>query len=157
MNYEIKLTDKRTVAGFHLVGPWEQKVKQGFDQLMLWVDNKQVVTHEWIAVYYDNSDEVPAEKLRCSTFVSVPDDFTIPENSEGVILSEMEGGMCATAVVRIENDDYATPWYQFFNNLMQDKEWEMACKPCYEVYLNNGVIDGYWDIEMCIPVQPAAK
>ncbi|NAG66517.1 DNA gyrase inhibitor SbmC, partial [Escherichia coli] len=23
MNYEIKQEDKRTVAGFHLVGPWE--------------------------------------------------------------------------------------------------------------------------------------
>lgn len=27
MNYEIKQEDKRTVAGFHLVGPWEQTVK----------------------------------------------------------------------------------------------------------------------------------
>ena len=25
MNYEIKQEDKRTVAGFHLVGPWEPK------------------------------------------------------------------------------------------------------------------------------------
>ncbi|EGF2621063.1 DNA gyrase inhibitor, partial [Escherichia coli] len=24
MNYEIKQEEKRTVAGFHLVGPWEQ-------------------------------------------------------------------------------------------------------------------------------------
>ena len=31
MNYEIKQEDKRTVAGFHLVGPWEQTVKKGFD------------------------------------------------------------------------------------------------------------------------------
>ena len=27
MNYEIKQEEKRTVAGFHLVGPWEQTVK----------------------------------------------------------------------------------------------------------------------------------
>ncbi|EPH6260478.1 DNA gyrase inhibitor SbmC, partial [Shigella boydii] len=26
MNYEIKQEEKRTVAGFHLVGPWEQTV-----------------------------------------------------------------------------------------------------------------------------------
>ncbi|QMI05643.1 DNA gyrase inhibitor SbmC [Citrobacter sp. RHB25-C09] len=157
MNYEIKLTDKRTVAGFHLVGPWEQKVKQGFEQLMLWVDNKQVVTHEWIAVYYDNPEEVPAEKLRCGTVVTVPADFKIPENSEGVILTEIEGGQCATAVARVENYDFSTPWYQFFNVLMKDKDWEMACKPCYEVYLNDGAKDGYWDIEMCVPVRPVTK
>lgn len=43
MNYEIKQEDKRTVAGFHLVGPWEQTVKKGFEQLMMWVDNKNIV------------------------------------------------------------------------------------------------------------------
>lgn len=40
MNYEIKQEEKRTVAGFHLVGPWEQTVKKGFEQLMMWVDSK---------------------------------------------------------------------------------------------------------------------
>ncbi len=41
MNYEIKQEEKRTVAGFHLVGPWEQTVKKGFEQLMMWVDSKK--------------------------------------------------------------------------------------------------------------------
>ncbi len=54
MNYEIKQEDKRTVAGFHLVGPWEQTVKKGFEQLMMWVDSKNIVPKEWVAVYYDN-------------------------------------------------------------------------------------------------------
>ncbi|MGT3994379.1 hypothetical protein ACVTM5_26885, partial [Escherichia coli] len=26
--------------------------------------------------------------------------------------------------------------------------------PCFEVYLNNGAEDGYWDIEMYVAVQP---
>ncbi len=72
MNYEIKQEDKRTVAGFHLVGPWEQTVKKGFEQLMMWVDSKNIVPKEWVAVYYDNPDETPAEKLRCDTVVTVP-------------------------------------------------------------------------------------
>ncbi|HBD5037096.1 TPA: GyrI-like domain-containing protein [Escherichia coli] len=71
MNYEIKQEDKRTVAGFHLVGPWEQTVKKGFEQLMMWVDSKNIVPKEWVAVYYDNPDETPAEKLRCDTVVTV--------------------------------------------------------------------------------------
>ena len=89
MNYEIKQEDKRTVAGFHLVGPWEQTVKKGFEQLMMWVDSKNIVPKEWVAVYYDNPDETPAEKLRCDTVVTVPNNFTLPENSEGVILTEI--------------------------------------------------------------------
>lgn len=138
-------------------GAVDQKVKQGFDQLMVWVDGKQVVAQEWIAVYFDNPDEVPAEKLRCSTVVSVPADFVIPENSEGVTLSEIDGGYYATAVARVDNGDFATPWHQLFNSLMQDQTYEMTCKPCFEVYLNNGCEDGYWDIEMYISVQPTTK
>lgn len=153
MEYEIKQVDKRRIAGFHMVGPWEQTVKQGFEQLMKWVDGKQIVPLEWIAVYYDNPDVVPAEKLRCDTVVSVPEDFAIPKNSEGVILTEVAGGDYAIAVARVENHDFATPWYQFFDRLMQDTTYEIAAKPCFEVYMNNGMEDGYWDIEMYIPVQ----
>ena len=153
MEYEIKQVEKRIIAGFHMVGPWEQTVKQGFEQLMMWVDGKQIVPLEWIAVYYDNPDVVPAEKLRCDTVVSVPEDFAIPENSEGVILTEVAGGDYAVAVARVENHDFATPWYQFFDCLMQDTTFEIAAKPCFEVYMNNGIEDGYWDIEMYIPVQ----
>ena len=154
MEYEIKQVEKRIIAGFHMVGPWEQTVKQGFEQLMMWVDGKQIVSLEWIAVYYDNPDVVPAEKLRCDTVVSVPEGFEIPENSEGVILTELAGGDYAVAVARVENHDFATPWYQFFERLMQDTTYTIAAKPCFEVYMNNGMEDGYWDIEMYVPVQP---
>ena len=131
MNYEIKQEEKRTVAGFHLVGPWEQTVKKGFEQLMMWIDSKNIVPKECVAVYYDNPDETPAEKLRCDTVVTVPGYFTLPENSEGVILTEISGGQYA-----------------------QDSAYEMLPKPCFEVYLNNGAEDGYWDIEMYVAVQP---
>ena len=51
MNYEIKQEDKRTVAGFHLVGPWEQTVKKGFEQVMMGVDSKFIERNEWVAVF----------------------------------------------------------------------------------------------------------
>ena len=154
MEYEIKQVDKRRIAGFHMVGPWEQTVKQGFEQLVMWVDDKQIVPLEWIAVYYDNPDVVPADKLRCDTVVSVAENFEIPENSEGVILTELAGGEYAIAVARVENHDFATPWYQFFNLLLQAATYQIAAKPCFEIYMNNGMEDGYWDIEMYVPVQP---
>ena len=82
---------------------------------MMWVDGKQIVPLEWIAVYYDNPDVVPEEKLRCDTVVSVPEGFEIPENSEGAIQTELAGGDYAIAVARVENHDFATPWYQFLS------------------------------------------
>lgn len=50
---------------------------------MMWVENHQVPAREWVAVYYDNPEEVPAEKLRCATAVAVDEDYVIPANSEG--------------------------------------------------------------------------
>lgn len=97
MNYSITTLGKKTIAGFHLVGPWDHTVKQGFEQLMMWVENHQVPAREWVAVYYDNPEEVPAEKLRCAAAVAVDEDYVIPANSEGVILAAIAGGDYACA------------------------------------------------------------
>lgn len=105
MDYSIRQQQKRTIAGFHLVGPWEKTVKQGFEQLVMWVDGRHIQPQEWVAVYYDNPDDVPAEKLRCVTAVTVADDFTIPENSEGVMMTEIAAGEYAIAAARVENHD----------------------------------------------------
>lgn len=153
MNYEIKQEEKRIVVGFYFVGSWEQTVKKGFEQLMMWVDSKNIVSKEWVVVYYDNLDEIFVEKLRCDIVVTVSGYFTFFENSEGVILIEIIGGQYAVAVVRVVGDDFVKFWYQFFNSFLQDSVYEMLLKFCFEVYLNNGAEDGYWDIEMYVAVQ----
>ncbi len=51
----------------------------------------------------------PPKKLRCDTVVTVPGYFTLPENSEGVILTEITGGQYAVAVARVVGDDFAKP------------------------------------------------
>ncbi|HDG1691506.1 TPA: DNA gyrase inhibitor SbmC [Kluyvera georgiana] len=154
MEYEVKQIAARKIAGFHMVGPWEQTVKQGFEQLMMWVDGQQIPAREWLAVYYDNPDEVPAEKLRCDTVVSVDDDFVIPPNSEGVMMAEVAGGLYAVARARVIDHDFSTPWYQFFDSVLKDETHRLAAKPCFEIYRNNGAEDGYWDIEMFVALEP---
>ena len=154
MEYEVKQIAARKIAGFHMVGPWEQTVKQGFEQLMMWVDGQQIPAREWLAVYYDNPDEVPAEKLRCDTVVSVDDDFVIPPNSEGVMMAEVAGGLYAVARARVIDHDFSTPWYQFFDSVLKDETHRLAAKPCFEIYHNHGAEDGYWDIEMFVALEP---
>ncbi|STW05998.1 DNA gyrase inhibitory protein [Klebsiella grimontii] len=88
-----------------------------------------------MAVYYDNPDEVPAEKLRCATAVTVAEDYSIPANSEGVMMTDIAGGEYAVARARVENYDFATPWYQFFESLMQSKTHQMAMNPALKSIL----------------------
>lgn len=151
MDYSIRQESVRHVAGFHLVGPLAKRVPQGFEQLGAWAMGHQVPAREWLAVYYDNPDEVPAEKLRCATVVTVEQDFTLPPGSEGIIRSEIAAGDYAVATARVVNNDFSTPWMAFIESLMQDAVWSMAEKPCFENYLNDGR-DGCWDIEMYVAV-----
>lgn len=154
MDYQIKDVDSRKIAGFHLVGPWEKTVKQGFEQLTLWVKSKQLQPLEWIAAYYDNPDEVPAEKLRADVVIAVDEDFVLPENSEGVMLTELPGGAYAVARARVENEDFQQAWDGFFDTLLADQNYQIARGPCFEIYLNVDNGDGHWEIDMHIPVEP---
>ncbi|MBM0974495.1 GyrI-like domain-containing protein, partial [Escherichia coli] len=81
--------------------------------LMMWLDRKIIDPKEWVVVYYDITYETPADKLRCDTVVTVPNNFTRPENSEGVILTEISGGQYAVSVACVDGGDFANPWYQF--------------------------------------------
>ncbi|MDU4001371.1 DNA gyrase inhibitor SbmC [Pluralibacter gergoviae] len=154
MNYQIRQESTRSIAGFHLVGPWQETVPGGVERLGKWVKEKGIAAGPWVAVYEGNPDEVPAEQLRCDTAIAVPDDFVIPQGSDGVTLRELVGGPYAVATVRIENGDFTTPWYQFFDSLLRDSACQMSMHPCFEVYLNNGDVDGYWDLEMYISLLP---
>ncbi|AHB69854.1 DNA gyrase inhibitor [Cronobacter malonaticus] len=157
MDYTIEHVLTRKIAGFHLVGPWEKTVPQGFEQLSLWVDNFHIQPQAWLAVYYDNPQQVAPEKLRADTVVEVPADFTLPENSVGVILTDLPGGQYAVARARVEDNDFGTPWLAFFTRLHQDVRYQMAARPCFEIYLNDGKREGYWEIDMYIPVQTSGE
>lgn len=154
MGYNVKQLEKRRIAGFHLVGPWDEKVKQGFQQLLMWVENNQIQPLEWVCVYYDNPDEVPPEKLRCDVAITVDSGFQVPANSEGVITTEIPAGQYAVAHARVYNEEFEQCWDLFFDELLSDQSLQIAARPCFEVYQNDGQSDGYWDIDMHIPVEP---
>ncbi len=156
MNYSITTLGKKTIAGFHLVGPWDHTVKQGFEQLMMWVENHQVPAREWVAVYYDNPEEVPAEKLRCDS----------GHRGRGLCHSRQQrrgdpGGDCRRGLrlrpragggLRLRH-----PVDAVFDSLQQSTAYRIAPQPCFEVYLNDGNHDGYWDIDMYVPVERVAS
>ena len=46
---------------------------------------------------------------------------------------------------------------RFFDSLQQSTAYRIAPQPCFEVYLNDGNHDGYWDIDMYVPVERVAS
>ncbi len=152
MNFQVKQFSGRAVAGFHMVGPWEKTVKQGFEQLALWIKTHDIPEGEWIAAYYDNPEETPAEKLRCNTVISVPEDFTIPPNSEGVILTHLPAGDYAVYRTTVEDGDFGQPWYEFFGELAASEQYQFDGGSCFEIYLNDGCESGVWKMDLYVSV-----
>lgn len=111
---------------------------------------------EWVAVYYDNPEEVPAEKLRCATAVTVDEDYVIPANSEGVIGGDCRRGLRlrprAGGGLRLRH-----PVDAVFRQPAAEHGVSHRPQPCFEVYLNDGNHDGYWDIDMYVPVERVAS
>lgn len=152
MEYTISTLDARSVAGFHLVGPWEKTTAQGFEQLAMWVEMQGIEADEWIAVYSGNPQVDAPESLGVNTVVTVPKTFSLPENSPGVIKTEIAGGRYAIARVRVEDNDFARPWMAFFTAVQGKEPFDFPARCCFEIYLNDCRHDDIWDIEMHIPL-----
>lgn len=152
MTFKVERVGARNVAGFHWVGPWDETVPNGFEQLSQWV-KKHHLQGEWLAVYHDDPDVVPAEQLRCDTVIAVPDDFILPAGSdESVRLMTIAEDLYAIGQATIENDAFFEAWEDLFDQVEADGRYSLTGKPCYERYLNDGSLSGIWELEMLIPV-----
>lgn len=151
MTFKVEHVPARRVAGFHLVGPWETTVPQGFRQLAMWMKTHSL-NGNWLAIYYDDPDVVPPEKRRVDTVLDVPDSVHIPENSDGIIVTVMEADTYAIGHATVKNEAFHEAWERFFDQIEADGRYRLTGKPCYEIYLNDGCVSGVWDIDMYIPV-----
>jgi DNA gyrase inhibitor len=67
--------------------------------------------------------------------------------------TEIPAGLNAVARARVYNEEFEQAW-DAFDELMADEQYQIALRPCFEVYLNSAQEDGYWEIDMYIPVEP---
>lgn len=108
------------------------------------------VAGEWLALYWDNPDMTPPSELKTDVAVTITKNVAV---SGDVQRQEIPAGKYAIRRCRIEQDDFETPWRGFFADLAQS-DYQFGQGACFERYFNNGKVDGFWDIEMVIPVIP---
>ncbi|MBS0847983.1 DNA gyrase inhibitor SbmC [Citrobacter sp. JGM124] len=149
--FTVKQVAARNLVGFHWIGPWEETVPRGFESLSRWTRDHQL-QGEKLAVYYDDPDQVPADRLRCDTAIAVGDNFVLPAGSEGARLITLPGGLYAVGLAEIENNAFFEAWEQLFDQVEADARYRLTGKPCYERYLHEGEQSGIWVLEMLIPV-----
>lgn len=141
--------DEQQVAYIRVIGPYSEVISGGFERLMAWCE-QYGVAGEWLALYWDNPDMTPPSELKTDVAVTITKNVAV---SGDVQRQEIPAGKYAIRRCRIEQDDFETPWRGFFADLAQS-DYQFGQGACFERYFNNGKVDGFWDIEMVIPVIP---
>jgi AraC family transcriptional regulator len=138
---EIRVADLPafTVAYVRHVGPYAGKseVFEGmFGRLGQWAGPRGLIGPDtrWMAIYHDDPDITPEEKLRVSACLSVPPGTT---GERDVSVMEIPAGKCAVGRFTIqEQQDYAAVWDWLMGEWLPQSGWQPDDRPCYERYLS---------------------
>ncbi len=150
MNVQIVTREARTLAYIRVIGPYETALPSGFDQLCRWAEQQGKLDGEWYALYWDNPELTAPEALTTDVAITVAEDYP---GDELVAIQTLPAGRYACYSCRIEDDDFATPWIQFFKQWLPQSGEVLGEGACFEQYLNDGHKDGYWDMRLFIPLR----
>lgn len=150
MSFEIDERHALRLAYIRVTGPYPEVIGPGFNRLLAWCQKKNI-QGDYYALYWDNPDITPPEALTTDVAVTVTDDVL---GDHEVQIQDMSSGMYASKTVRIENHDFEGAWREFFSEIALSEYRYRVPDPCSERYLNDGMADGVWDVELIIPVLP---
>ncbi|WP_145514244.1 DNA gyrase inhibitor SbmC [Yersinia massiliensis] len=149
MTLKIVEKEPQKIVGIRAVGPYHETIPRAFDQLSSLYAQYQIPGKDWLALYWDNPEtNLPAE-LRADVSLSVADDYVLPtELSDQMQIQTIPGGLYAVYHTRVTDDDYAKAWGELYHQHIPQSGYRPVEGACYEVYLNDGRTDGYFDIDI---------
>ncbi|MBU0936645.1 MAG: AraC family transcriptional regulator [Spirochaetes bacterium] len=150
----IKELPELTVAYARHIGPYNQ-IGEAFERLSRWAGPRGLMTETAtiLAVYHDDTDVTPVDKLRSSACISVPAGTA----SDGDIgLMTIPGGKFAVGHFEISGDQFGDAWMALMGEWIPASGWQPDDRMCYEVYLNDHEQHPQkkFIVDICEPVKP---
>lgn len=146
-----------TVAYIRHIGPYKGDTalfRRLFGQLFAWAGSRGLMGPEprYLSLFQDNPNLTPAARQRLEVALVVPPD-TQPGGEVGV--RTIEGGLYATASVRVLLEEYAAQWDALVADWLPGSGYQPDQRPAMEFYLNNPDTDpeGRYRVEICLPVR----
>ena len=147
-----------TVAYIRHIGPYKGDTtlfRRLFGQLFAWAGPRGLMEPEpkYLSLFQDNPNLTPAARQRLEVALVVPPG-TAPGGEVGVRMTE--GGLYATARIRVLLEDFAAQWDALVGDWLPDSGYQPDHRPAMEIYLNNPDSDpeGRYHVEICLPVHP---
>ena len=160
MPFEVKVRrlPPATLAYIRHIGPYKGDTalfRRLFTQLFAWAEAHGLMGPDptYLSLFQDNPNLTSAAKQRLEVALVVPAGTT-PSGKIGI--KTLDGGLYATARVRVQIQDYAAQWDALVANWLPGSGYQPDHRPAMEFYLNNPETDpeGKYQIEMCLPVRP---
>jgi AraC family transcriptional regulator len=127
-----------TVAYVRHVGPYAGNAGLFaglFGRLGQWAGPRGLVRKDtrWLAIYHDDPEITPPEKLRLSACITVP---AGTQGERDVSVMEIPAGKCAVARYSLQKHEYAAAWNWLMGEWLPASGYQPDDRPCYEVYLS---------------------
>jgi AraC family transcriptional regulator len=146
-----------TVAYIRHIGPYKGDTalfRRLFGRLFAWAEPRGLMgpALRYLSLFQDNPNLTPAARQRLEVALVVPPG-TLPSGEVGV--RAIEGGLYATASVRVPLEEYAAQWDALVGDWLPGSGYQPDQRPAMEFYLNNPETDpeGRYHVEICLPVR----
>lgn len=122
------------VASLRRVGAYAEVAGETFGKLVSWASGNAVFNDSSLVIgaYYDCPETTPPEKCRMDACVTLSEGQN-PRLEDGIVLQTLPGGLCATYLCNVYNNDFKGEWNKLRAWL---KNHNAVCgqRPCYEIY-----------------------
>jgi AraC family transcriptional regulator len=147
-----------TIAYLRHVGPYKGDTalfRRLFEQLLAWAGPRSFMGPEtrYLSLFQDNPNLTPAAKQRMEVALTVPAGTT-PSGAIGI--KTTDGGLYATARVRVRIEEYAAQWDALVADWLPGSDYQPDHRPAMEFYLNDPATDPErkYHVEICLPIRP---
>ena len=134
MNIELRDLPARKAACMTHNGPYFL-IGAKFGEMAQWWGSKGYPPTEAVALYYDDPETTPIEKLRSRAGLFVEDDFATDDPRIEVV--EVPGGKHAVGTYNGAYDGLGAAWGELCGKEIPKRGYTMRDSPSYEVYLND--------------------
>ena len=126
-----------------------------FGRLMRWAGPRRLLTRETkvLAIYYDNPDITPVDRLRADACITVPEGTRVKRD---IGTMTIPGGTFAVAYAEIDVSQYGEAWDRLMTDWLPESGFQPDARLCYELYLStprDGKA-GKHIVEICEPIRP---
>jgi AraC family transcriptional regulator len=157
MAFEVEVREMPAmhVAYVRNVGAY-QEIGKAFKRLMRWAGPRRrlwTADTRILAVYHDNPDLTPVDRLRAEACITVPEG-TKTRGDIGTMT--IPGGTFAVAHVEIDDTQYGEAWDRLISDWMPQSGYQPDERMCFEIYLNDSRKHpkGKHVVDICEPVRP---